>query len=268
MFDYTKTIFKKTVDDLDFALAVFRFVTQTVYISYLVYLLLSHSAIWYLHLTLLIISAAFFVFDIITSHGLKNIRQIEGTPLSNREKRSKIYEANRKRSLIRRVKFCIAHVLKIFVLAISLYPIVASPDTVHPLSIICTTVMVLMWIMQIVFEILRMIFENRGQLFVEAISADIEVFKKPVDAVKNTFRRFMGREVEESPEPTRARKYLDELVAAERADKSESKDGKKKKLSEWLESRFSKAGHESADADEEMTEESEVLEATSERDND
>jgi hypothetical protein len=265
--DYTKAICKKTVDDLDFALAAFRFATQGVYIAYLIYLLFTRSSIWYLHLTLLIISAAFFVFDIVTSIDIKSIKATKVSFFGNRKKRAKIYEANRRRNLIRRIKFCTSHILKIFVLSASLYPIISSPDTAHPISVMCTTVMALMWLLQVVFEILRLILENRGNLFIEALHADIEFVTKPVSAVKNAFKKITGQEVEEAADPTRARKYLDELVAARNAEKAEVKAAKKEKLSEWLDAKLSKFGRAPIEATGEISDDADAQNEDAESEN-
>ena len=151
------------------------------------------------------------------------------------------YRTSKKRHrIIRRIKFCITHSLKLLVIAASVYTIIADPYSVHPISIIFTTVMVLMWMIQILLEAVRLILNSRLDLFAEALRADFEFVTKPVDSVKNTFRKFMGKDVKDEREPTNERTYLDSVVEKFRAKKAEEKNEKKadhgERLSDWLDS--------------------------------
>lgn len=228
MLDYTRAILHKTKKDLDVALTFFQFSTQILYIIYLICILFTKSPIWYLHLTLLVISVAFLVFDIVTRNGIKSLKEL-GIPLfRTNEHKKRLQRTKKKRSNIRRIKFYSSHTLKLMVLASSLYPIIVSPYDVHPIHIICTTVMLLIWIMQIIFEMLRLLFEGRLELFYEAVHADVEFISKPVTSVKNAFKRFVGKDVEEPLAPTKGRLFLDELVAQRKEKKKEDKAAKKK----------------------------------------
>lgn len=227
MLDYTRAIFNKTKKDLDAVLTVFQFGTQILYIIYLICILFTRSPIWYLYLTLLVISVAFLVFDTVTRSGIKSLKEL-GIPLfRTNEHKKRLQRTKKKRSNIRRIKFYSSHTLKLMVLASSLYPIIVSPYDVHPIHIICTTVMLLVWIMQIVLEILRLLFEGRLELFYEAMHADVEFITKPVNSVKNAFKKFAGKEVEEPLAPTKERLFLDELVAQRKEEKKEEKAAKK-----------------------------------------
>ena len=244
MFDYSRAIFDKTKKDLDIALTIYRFGIQILYISYLIYLLFTPNKIWYLHLALLAISTAFFVFDIVTTKAIKAIKAEKVSRFAKRAKSERLARAKKRRSDIKKIKFYTSHFIKIFVLASAFYPIIVAPTTVHPLSIMCTTVMVLLWILQIIFEILKLVLEGRGELFMEALHADVEFITKPVGFVKDTFNKLRGKEVEEKPEPTKERKYLDGLVQSikdeKAAKKAEEKSQKSEKLSSWLDSHLSK----------------------------
>ena len=255
MLDYTKAIFSKTKKDFDTALTFFQLGTQILYIAYLVCILFTQSPIWYLYLSLLIVSIAFFVFDVITRKGIKSLKELGIPFLRNNENKKRLHSAKKKRNNIRRIKFFSSHTLKLLVLATSLYPSLTSPYEVHPVHVICTTVMVLLWLMQIVLEVMRIIFEGRLELFYEAMHADMEFITKPVNSVKNVFKRMVGKEVEEPEAPTKERVYLDGLVEERRAEKAAEKAAakaakadngteaaepktKKEKISEWLDSRI------------------------------
>ena len=257
MLDYTRAIFHKTKKDLDTALTFFQFGTQILYITYLICILFTKSSIWYLYLSLLIISVAFLAFDIATRYGIKSLKDVGISLLGNKERKEKLYRVKQNRRNIRKIKFYTSHILKLSVLASSLYPIIASPYSVHPIHIILATVMAFLWIMQIVFEILRLILEDRFDLFIEAMHADIERITKPVNTVKNAFKKLVGKEVEEPAEPTKERIYLDSLVEQRKAEKEAAKaekaaekakneeyeadedTEKRSSVSEWLSARIS-----------------------------
>ena len=245
MLDYTRAIFTKTKKDFDFTVTLFQFVTQIVYILYLVFCVFSkNNSIWYLHLTLLLISAAFLVFDAITFNGIK-IAQNEQIPTSQKKEKSKrIKSIKKRRSNVRKVKFYVSHFLRTLVLLSAFYPIIVSPYSVHPLSIMCTTLMVTLWLAQILLEIVRVVFEKRLDLIIEALKADIEFVTKPVSAVKNTVGRIFGKEPTPEPEPSKERVYLDGLVTKRREEKAEQKATAKaernEKISSWLDQHLAK----------------------------
>lgn len=244
MLDYTLAVFNKTKRELETALTAYQFGTQIIYIAYLLYLMIVPNNIWYLHLSLLIVSGAFLAFDIVTTKEIKSIRSEKISLLGKRRHNARLAQAKKHRSNVKRIKFYTSHFIKLFVLASAFYPIIVSPDTVHPLSIMATTVMVLLWILQIIFEVLKLVLEGRGELFIEALHADVEFVTKPVNAVKDTFKRILGKEVEEAPEPTKERVYLDKLVSGIREEKSakkaEAKEARSEKLASWADKHLSK----------------------------
>ena len=87
----------------------------------------------------------------------------------------------------------------------------------------------------------------------EALHADVEFVTKPVNAVKDTFSKILGKEVDEKPEPTKARLYLDDLVQTAKEEKSEkkaeAKAAKTEKFSSWLDKHFSKSNSKSKEND-------------------
>lgn len=243
MFDYTRTLFNKTLKDVTTAFSIFHFGTQIIYIAYLGYLLLMPNNIWYLHLALLAISITFFVYDIVSSRGILAIKNEKPNRAGKRLHSRRLKLARQKKATVTKIKFYVSHSIKLFVLASALYPIIVAPDTVHPLSIMCTTVMVLLWILLVLFEIAKIMLEGRKDLFLEAMQADIEFVTKPVNAVK----KFFGKDVEERAEPTKERAYLDGLVKVVRDErvqkKAEEKLAKKEKRSAWLNSHLPKRRH-------------------------
>ena len=244
MLDYTRAIFNKTQKDLEKSLTFFQFGTQVIYIAYLIYLLFVPNSIWYLHLTLLIISIAYFVFDIITSNAINAIKSEKISLFKKSAAREKLAREKRLKNKVRKIKFYLSHIIKLVVLSSMLYPIIVSPSVVHPLSVMCATVMILLWVIQIIFEVLRAILEGRGELFMEAIRADFEAVSKPINAVKSTINKITGKDPEPTPEKNKDRIYLDNLVSEQKAEKMQKRAAEKaernEKISSWLENTLSK----------------------------
>lgn len=258
MLDYTRTLFNKTVKDVTAAFTVFHFGTQIIYVSYLTYLLFTPNKIWYLHLPLLAISLAFLVYDVISSRSILQIKRERPHRSARRMHKQRLSQAKQKKATVTKIKFYVSHSIKLFVLASALYPIIVAPDTVHPLSIMCTTVMVLLWILLVIFEILKIMLEGRKDLFLEALQADVEFVTKPVNAVKKLF----GKEVDEPAEPTKERAYLDGLVHVVREEKAQKKAdekaARKEKLSSWLDRHLPKIPSKKASASPSPTEATEA----------
>ena len=244
MLDYTRALLNKTVKDVSSAVTVFHFGMQTVYIAYLIYLLLTPNKIWYLHLPLLAISIAFFIYDVISSKAIIAIKNERPNRSGKKLHKQRLFNAKRSKAQVTKIKFYSSHVIKLFVLASAFYPIIVAPDTVHPLSVMCTTVMVLLWILLVILEVAKIMLEARKDMFMEALQADFETVTKPITNLKDTINKVMHKEVEEKPEPSKNRVRLDELVQVYREEKAERKAEAKakrnEKLSAWLDRHITK----------------------------
>ena len=60
--------------------------------------------------------------------------------------------------------------------------------------------MIMFWITQVTFEILLEIFEDKRDLFLDAVKADFDIYKekfeKPINTVKNVVNFFSGKQNE------------------------------------------------------------------------
>lgn len=244
MLDYTRALLNKTVKDVTVAVTTFHFGMQAVYIAYLVYLLCAPNKIWYLHLPLLAISITFLIYDIISSKNILAIKKERPARSGKKLHKQRLSIAKQNKAVVTKIKFYSSHVIKLFVLASAFYPIIVAPDTVHPLSIMCTTVMVLLWILLVILEVAKIMLEARKDMFMEALQADFETVTKPITNLKDTINKVMRKEVEEKPEPSKNRVRLDELVQVYREEKAERKAEAKakrnEKLSAWLDSHLTK----------------------------
>lgn len=205
MLKHTRKLINETINDFRSIRTFFSYATQVIYIIYLIYLLITPNAIWYIHLTLLVISIPFFIYDIISTNNINRIRKEKPRFwrfFKKRKYKKVISDAKKSKAKIGRIKFYTSHVLKLIVLATAFYPIIVSPDSVHPLSIIGTTIMAIIWLLYLVLEVLILIIEKRCEMFKEALSTDVEFITKPVNAVKNTFKRIIGEDGEKEGKTT------------------------------------------------------------------
>ena len=265
MTSYTKTLWEKTQADFEKALSIFQFGTQIIYILYLISSLFTANKIWVLQLSLLILSISFFVFDIIATRTINNLKNEKISIFGKKRHKKKVSEAKHQKRRIAKYKTYVSHIIKLFVLAYAFYPIIVYPDNVHPLSIMITTFMVIVWLLQTIFEILHFIVSTRISLFMKAIEADKETLAKPVNFVKDTVKKAFKKE-NDKPEVTKEREYLDGLVQTVREEKAQKKAEVKaqrsEKLSSWLDSHLHKKGKKKAKNTEPKTEaEAQVVEA-------
>lgn len=228
MFDYTKALYQKTLDDISAirnAYKIFNICAQLLFIAYQIYILVIGNAIWYAHLSLLIVSVAFFVFDIVTSDSIKSITE---TISHKKERRSAIRALNKKRKLVSKIKKYVFYALKAFILGTSIYTIVVDPQSASVFSIVSTTVMTMILLADMAFAVIKRIvtdiLENRINMFKEALKADVA---SPLNKAKDFFKKITGQESDE-PAPSKEQSFLDKLV-------EQNKEAGKKKIAAWFE---------------------------------
>ena len=185
MFNNTKCIIERTKRDIENLVTLFQFGTQIIFILYQTVMLFTASNIWYLHLSLLIISLAFLIFDIIITKDIKRVKRTRLSIFRLKEHNAELKELRAQRGNVNRVKCYASHTIKALVLGTALFSIITAPDTVHPLSIIGTTVMTIAWLAQLVLEVAKRIFFGRLDAFKEALQADIEAITAPITRARD-----------------------------------------------------------------------------------
>ena len=225
MFDYTKAIFYKTLADLKLFAKIWTISTLGVYIAYLIYAIATGSGSLVANIILLTLTSIYFAFYLMMI--------IKGSELL--KARKKIVKKTYKYS---------KYVINAVTLSTALYSIWINPYNVHPFKLLVTVFMVIMLVVQLALEVSVIIVEKRFNMFIEAFHADIEVVTKPVNTVKNVFKKIVGQEVEPEKERSKDRVYLDKLVEqgrdAESAKKAASKAERNEKISSWLDNHISK----------------------------
>ena len=205
MLDYTKAAIQKTVEDFKRLDYIRNIATQTLYIAYLIYALCAGAGILWANIALLSASVLYFFFFLF-------ITRIYKKPLT------KILM-----QLFKRLK----QLVRLATLGIMVYGIYTATKHVTAPAVIFAAFLIVGWLLQIVFEVVFKFFISRAQFILEGIEADYETLKKPVKSVGNFFKKLTGKEVEEEKEPTKQRVWLNEKVAANRADKQAERQAKK-----------------------------------------
>ena len=85
--------------------------------------------------------------------------------------------------------------------------------------------MIIMWVLQLLLEIIIEIVENKAELLIESFNQDIEDIKKPVAFVSNTIKRLKGEEI---PEKQKSKKIqmLEERIQQKKEQKKTNKEAK------------------------------------------
>lgn len=213
MLDYTKAAIKKTVDDFKRLDYLRNVATQILYLAYLVYALCAGAGFVWANITLLAISATYFVFFLVVTGGSPQGAQGRKEPL--------------KRTVSLIFTRC-KQVVKLVTLVIMIYGIYAATKHLTAPAVVFAAFLIVGWLLQIVFEVVFKFFINRAQFILEGIEADYEQLTKPAKTVGNFFKKLAGKEIEPQKEKSKQRLWLEQKVAENRAEKIEKKQTEKR----------------------------------------
>ena len=202
MLDYTQAAGKKILNDIQKISLACSIITQLFYIFYLLYALLTDTGIFYANLPMLVLSCAYFAFFC--------YHQSYGAEKALAKKLSVAFKWSKRG-------------IKLFNLGVMGYGIFCAAASPKPLSVVFTTAMAILWIADLLLEIIVKVVKSWWDLFMEGIQADLEIITKPANAVGNFLKKVTGKEVEESAPPSKKRRFLDGLVADSRAEKRDKK---------------------------------------------
>ncbi len=201
MLDYTKLALQKTYEDFKKIGHVFSVVTQLLYIAYLTYSVIAQAGRWWIKVAFLTVSVVYFIFYMVIHY----------------HPNKKLGKAGKK--IFKRSKLLI----KLFELVVAFYSISVTTNDTTTVSVILLAMMLVGWLLQVVFDLIVSVLEKRIQLFMEAIKADIAEIKRPIDTVSNFFKKMTGKAIEEEPEKSKQRVWLDKHVDESRQEKREQK---------------------------------------------
>ena len=201
MFDYTKTAIDKTISDVKIGKFICDITIHLLYIVYLVYAVSTQRGTIWINVTLLSLSSVYFVFLL----ALKMPNAAKNEPKIIRIC-SNIYKYSK-------------YALKICVITIALIDITVNSTAATPTSILLTSLIIVGFALQIVFEIISAVVISRFNFMKEAINTDVENMMKPIRAIQNLAKRITGQEIAVEDEPSKNRRILDEMVAERKAQK-------------------------------------------------
>ena len=220
MFDYTRSILDKIINDIKKTARVFMIFTQLATIAYLIYALIAPAGYIWVNIPLLALSIAYFVIYIILTS-----EKWEETKTETSKRRRALAKA---RNVFARSKL----IVNFFPMLGVLYSLATASTHATPISTILSLLPVLGWVLQLIFEIIRMIIDKYKTLLGYAVKKDTERIVKAYNALS----KFISKppmEMEEIPEKAQA------VLDAER-EKFENKQeikrsAKRERVLKWRE---------------------------------
>lgn len=198
MFEYISTALKKIGEDfkrIGFLLGLFG---QLFYIAYLVYSMLTVRGIFIANVVLCAVSLAYLVFYIATyNKSTRNYKNAKKT--------------------VRRAHSFFKLLIKLITLGMMLYSVYYTVLDVTVLSVVFTALSIVSFILQFVFELVRIVIENRIELLVEGIKSDVDKIKKPFETAKRVLT--FNFKKEEPVEPSKFKLLLDKRLEKEKEKK-------------------------------------------------
>ena len=212
MLEYTKTVFNQTIDDLKRISLVASFVTQGIYIAYLIYAISVNVGMLYVNIPLLVVSLAYLVFTIVMERKTRKS--------SDSKIKTKAKEAYRIAKYVILLPTLVASVITL-----------ATLESDHvTFSLLFTVMMILGYVLSIFMLVITKVVESRFALFMVAIKADFE----PVMNAYNTFRKFKGERISEVAPGKAEQKMRSDLDARVDKIKLESQGATEKMSKEEL----------------------------------
>ena len=205
MFKYTKEAVEVLKEDFKRYSRIFKVGSLIFTSAYFVWALISQSGIFAVNITLASLFVAYTIFElIINATGHKTAKLV-----------------------VKRTYKWLTFGIRAFTLGSMLYGIYTATTNVSAMSTIIATLMIILWVFQILLEIVVEIVESKIDLFDKAIRQDVEDIKssvlKPVKAVTDTFKRLTGRAVEPEPEKHKKILKLDKRMQERKEEGSEEK---------------------------------------------
>ena len=203
MLEYNKVVLNQTIDDIKKIAMVASFVTQGVYITYLIYAIAAGAGILYVNIPLLAISLAYLVFSIVMERKKKN-KSLDKIKIKAKE------------------SYKIAKYIILIPALISAIITLATLDSDNiTFSLLFTVLMIFTYMTSILLSVITKVVEQRLAMFEVAIKADFE----PIVNAYNTIRKFKGERVEDSAPDKSEQKMRSDLDKKVDKVRESKKDG-------------------------------------------
>ena len=206
MFKYTREALSVIIEDIKKYCRFFKYGSLLFSIAYFVYSLFTKTGYFIANIILISLLSAYTIFDIITSK--INIKYV-------------------KRYVKRSYKW-INLSIKALTLGATLYGIYTATTHVSAFSTIIITLMIVLWLAQLLLEIAIEIIENKADLLINAYNQDIkdikDTVKKPITFITNGFKKITGREIPPEEEKSKIIKKLDKRIEEKLGEKDKQKE--------------------------------------------
>lgn len=198
MFKYTRTAIDIIISDIKKFSTIFNYGSLIFTSAYFIYALVTKTGNFIANIILASLFVGYTIFYFIT----------------------RSMEMKTAKKVVKRSYKWIKIVIKTFTLGAMIYGIYITTTNVTPISIILATLMIILYVLQILLELACEIVEDKKDLLVEAVAKDMEIVTKPVSAVGNFVKRIKGEEVViEEKEPSRELKILEKRMAKNKLKK-------------------------------------------------
>lgn len=196
MFKYTKAAVDIIVNDVRRYCNMFKYGAMLFTLVYFIYSIYTKNGNLIVNIVLLSLFSLYAILDLLTS-----------------KKDYKFFKR-----FIRKSYKGLKITTKAFSLGVMIYGIYIATYNVAPISIILATLMIIMWVLEVLFEIVLSIFEDKKDLLVAGWNKDVENLKRPVTTVNNFIRKVKGEEIIESNNSSREIKILERKIKKEKVN--------------------------------------------------
>ena len=199
MFKYTRAAVTMIIEDIKRYAKIFQYGSSVFIVIYYIYAFLTQkgNVIANAILASLFVAYTIFVY-FFAKHKNKKIQRI-----------------------IRRSYKWINLGIKAFTLGVMIYGIYMATTDVTPINTILASLMIFLWVMQVLLELIIKIIQDKSDLFIAAWTKDLENMS-PKKTVKKIFDKVRNKEVKEEKSP--------ELLAIEEQIKTNKEKAKLKKV--------------------------------------
>ena len=108
---------------------------------------------------------------------------------------------------------------KFLVIGSNILCIIKASSNFNAITIILLLLSIIIWVLQIIIEIIIFIFESKRDLLVDAIKEDFKVVSKPVTGVSNFIKKIKGEEITKEDNSSSIQKlenYLSKKIKSKR----------------------------------------------------
>ena len=218
---HTKAAIKLIGEELKTFAFIANLIAQLTMIAYLSYNLITSTGLWYINLTLLVLSLAYISFTFVT----------------------RMKEVNKEicKDIKKVLKWTI-RVLKLFPISIALYSLSLATTELTPVALIAPIIITVAWLLDIIINVLYLVIEARASLIVNSLVEDIG--KWPfVGNWANQLANNVGDTPDEKMDIVR------EMAAAEKAEwdekmqreKEEKREERREKIAGFFSNIFKKS---------------------------